>query len=594
MRDKIRSTGFFRQLAYCMQKRIYWPFCLAFFTCTLFAAFCEGMSFQYVYKAMELFESEAPSFGQWNGAKAPFLYPLFTSILLQVFRAIGVFSSAYIFAKMAARLQSNQHKKALSQFFSFSFPFAARKNTGEILEMLSFPSRSFPQLFIHMHALINAAVFFLVLLGFMLQVSPFLTAVTLVDFSLIAVLYRFVSKKTGKKSHEYSQTSAFMDASFAGHVHTLRLMHIWGNERSFREKAYRDIDALYPKLKSVNIWNACLMYSFELIGMLHVGVLVLAASIHGTISFALLAAFIGLSYRFAQKLPIIAQSLALIVSSSGSLQRFAAFFSDKDPYKQKAKDNKLLEPPQSFRLDRVRFTYPETKKEVLSNLSMSFVQNSFTAIVGKSGAGKSSIFDLLLRLYEPSSGKVLADHIESSSYQLSSWKKRFGVVSQQPILFDGTIKENICFEETQATIFDVQTLCKDLGIDAMIQKFPLGYHTRVGEKGSVLSGGEKQKIAIARALLKKPDILLLDEPTSSLDPLSEEWIQRAFLQLKGSITMVAIAHKLSTITHADRIYVVDGGTVVQQGTHEELVMKEGMYQTLWYSQNRADKTPYFS
>lgn len=227
----------------------------------------------------------------------------------------------------------------------------------------------------------------------------------------------------------------------------------------------------------------------------------------------------------------------------------------------------------------VSFSYPVRKDyQVLNGVSFTINPQETVAIVGPSGTGKSTIVQLLMRFYEPDSGKVLFDGTRSSNYSLNGVRQSIGLVPQEPVLVSESILENIRYANPYASVGEVEDAARKAFAHDFIMKFPEGYQTMVGERGVQLSGGQKQRVAIARALLKNPRVLILDEATSSLDTESEHLVQKALDEQIGKRATLVIAHRLSTVKRADKILVLEGGKIVQTGTHQELYQdKSGLY-----------------
>ncbi|CAF1012520.1 unnamed protein product [Adineta steineri] len=241
--------------------------------------------------------------------------------------------------------------------------------------------------------------------------------------------------------------------------------------------------------------------------------------------------------------------------------------------------------------DNVSFIYPSRENvTALNNLKLIARANQTTALVGSSGCGKSTCISLLLRYYEPSSGRIMIDGQSITDYKIKPFRQHIGVVSQEPVLFGISIYENIRFGKLNATRAEIENAAEQANAHKFIMKLPNKYDTLVGERGIQLSGGEKQRIALARALVKQPSILLLDEATSALDNVSEKIVQEALDRACKNRTTIVIAHRLTTIQNADYIYVLDKGSVVEEGTHETLLAKEGgKYQTMVKMQ-QSEKT----
>ena len=231
-----------------------------------------------------------------------------------------------------------------------------------------------------------------------------------------------------------------------------------------------------------------------------------------------------------------------------------------------------------LRLKDVDFHYGDN--QVLKKINLEVKKGQTVALVGPSGGGKSTLADLIPRFYDPTGGEVLLDGVPLPELEVESLRKQMGIVTQESILFNDTVFNNIAFGMPQATLEQVMEAAKVANAHEFIEKMPEGYYTAIGERGGKLSGGQRQRLSIARAVLKNPPILILDEATSALDSHSEKLVQEALTHLMEGRTSVVIAHRLSTIQHADKIVVIQYGEIVEEGTHEELVAQEGLYKKL--------------
>ncbi|AAN50892.2 ABC transporter ATP-binding protein/permease [Leptospira interrogans] len=240
---------------------------------------------------------------------------------------------------------------------------------------------------------------------------------------------------------------------------------------------------------------------------------------------------------------------------------------------------KKMEKGLSF--NNVTYMYPGAKNPAIQEINLEIAKGETIALVGASGAGKSTLVDLVPRLIDPQEGKVLIDGIDLRDLDLSNLRKRIGIVSQQVFLFNGSIRENICYGNQNVTEEQLRTACEQAFAMEFILSFEEGLDTIVGERGVMLSGGQRQRIAIARALLLNPEILILDEATSALDTESERLVQEALESLYKNRTVIIIAHRLSTVQIANRIFTMEDGKIVESGTHTELLQLDGKYKKLY-------------
>jgi subfamily B ATP-binding cassette protein MsbA len=236
--------------------------------------------------------------------------------------------------------------------------------------------------------------------------------------------------------------------------------------------------------------------------------------------------------------------------------------------------------------ENVNFAY-ETDKPVLYDITFETEPGTVTAIVGPSGAGKSTTIGLIASFYTPTNGRILVDTVDLAHVELDSYRTQLGVVLQETFLFDGTIRENVAFARPDATQEEILAACVTARVDEFAEKLEKKYETVVGERGVMLSGGQKQRVSIARALLVNPRILILDEATSSVDSESEALIQEGLVHLMRGRTTFVIAHRLSTVLHAHQILMIEGGRIIERGSHDSLCAEGGRYYDLYTKQHDA-------
>jgi subfamily B ATP-binding cassette protein MsbA len=282
-----------------------------------------------------------------------------------------------------------------------------------------------------------------------------------------------------------------------------------------------------------------------------------------------------------------------ITEAIAGLDRTSEILNERQEYEDPAR---VIEQPTiagDVRFNDVRFAY-EADKPVLHGISFHAEPGTVTALVGSSGSGKSTMISLICAFHSPDSGSILVDGVDLSTVKLDNYRAQLGVVLQESFLFDGTIRENVMFSRPDATEEQFQRACAIARVDEFAERFPDRYDTIVGERGVKLSGGQRQRLSIARAILAEPRILILDEATSSLDSESEAMIQNGLSFLMQGRTTFVIAHRLSTIRRADQILVVEGGQIVERGTHESLYALGGRYFDLYTRQHGLESNRFLA
>ncbi len=306
----------------------------------------------------------------------------------------------------------------------------------------------------------------------------------------------------------------------------------------------------------------------------------------GSVTIGTLFAFVGYLANFFDPVQVLSQLYNTFLAAVAALDKIIDVL-EEEPEIEDAPGARSLPPVDGeVRFDEVRFGYGDGP-EVLHGLDLVVPAGTTVALVGHTGAGKSTIAKLLARFYDPRSGRITIDGHDLREVTQQSLRTQLGIVPQEGFLFAGTIRENIAFARPRATQDEIEAAARAVGADDFVQQLPNGYETQVGERGSRLSLGQRQLVAFARALLADPRILILDEATSSVDIATERRIEGALGRLLAGRTSFVIAHRLSTIRQADLIVVLEDGVVVEQGTHEQLLARDGHYLALYGDWARA-------
>lgn len=411
-----------------------------------------------------------------------------------------------------------------------------------------------------------------------------LTAIMLATIPVIvifAVIFgRFIRKLSKERQDQLAESNTIVEET----LQAIQSVKSYTSEL-FESLRYRSsIHKVYQIALKASVYRA-LFIVFVTVGFLGAIVFILwQASMMlqaGTISTGDFVKFIMLTVFIAGSIAGFGESLSNIQKTIGATDRIEEILGYASELTIQQHDGKPFSFEQEIKVDNMSFAYDgDRNQKVLSNIHFSIKKGEKVAIVGHSGAGKSTIAQLLLRMHNPTEGTIFIDHSSVQDIDLQDYRRHIGFVPQEVLLFGGTIRENIAYGNQNATLEEIIQAAKLANAWEFIEKSPAGLDTLVGERGVQLSGGQKQRVAIARALLKNPPILLLDEATSALDAESESLVQQALLHLMKNRTTLVIAHRLSTVKHADKIIVVENGKIVEQGNHEELMQVDGTYSNL--------------
>lgn len=489
--------------------------------------------------------------------------------------------SQLMLAKVRVRVIRNLRSKAFESTLNLDLGYFTTSKKGDLISRITSDIQDVEQSVVSSLKVIIKEPFLIIgYLVALVSISLELTIYTLLlipaggfAVSLIARRIRVWARKSQESMGRITQT---LDESFGG----MRIIKSFNASAFVKKKFDREVeDYALENFEIASKTNLSSPIS-ESVGVV---VLVLLLVIGGGMVLAEPAqltapSFIGFLVIFSQLLnpaKAIAVSMSQITRGIASAERVFDLM-DKTPgisENESAVKKKVLE--DGVRFHQVCFSYGAD--EVLTGISFEILQGQTVALIGPSGGGKSTIADLVCRFFDPISGQVLIDGIDLKDCSLADWREQIAVVSQEPILFHDTVANNIAFGRSDVTMKQIELASKKAMAHEFIMTLEHGYETLIGERGNRLSGGEKQRITIARALLKNPKLLILDEATSSLDAKSEHLVQSALANLMAGRTTLLIAHRLSTTQHADKILVIDKGRIVEQGTHSELMEANGLY-----------------
>jgi ATP-binding cassette subfamily B multidrug efflux pump len=514
---------------------------------------------------------------------------LMVIILILVYVASGVlnFLQGWLMAGVSQQIVMNLRRTLFAKLQALPIAFFDVHSHGELMSRLSNDidnvsstiSQSTTQLLSGFITIMGSLVMMVVL-------SPFLTVVNLITALLVMLLARVIANQTSKLFKEQQVQLGRLNGLIEETISGIEVVKAF----NYEDKVIAEFDVVNMKLCEVGlkaqIWSGFLMPLMNVINNLGFALIAMIGgilAIKDIITIGVIASFLSYSRQFTRPLNDLANIFNLLQSGVAGAERVFEIFDQQEEVADLPNAVVLENPKGNVVFENVDFGYrPDVP--ILKNISFSSDEGSSTALVGPTGAGKTTIVNLVTRFYDVTSGKILIDGRDIREYTRDSVRKCFGIVLQDAYLFSGTIKENIKYGKPDATDEEMRTAAIMANADAFIQLLPKQYETLLSENGGNLSQGQRQLLAIARVILAKPSILILDEATSSIDTRTELHIQDALLKIMQGRTSFIIAHRLNTIRDADVILVIDHGEIMEKGSHDRLMNQQGIYYHMFSDQ----------
>lgn len=472
------------------------------------------------------------------------------------------------------------------QYQRLSLNFYKKNKTGDLMNRISEDVSKVRMYFgpAIMYTM-NMLVLFIVAIVKMYNIDVTLTNYTLLPLPVLSVsiyvLSRIINKRSTVVQQYLSKLTASAQETFSG----ISILKSYGIEQNaIVEFGTLSVTA---KEKNINLFKAQALFfplMILLIGLSNILVIYIGGLryIAGEITIGVIAEFIMYVNMLTWPVAVVGWVTSIVQQAEASQERINEFLKHEPEIKNSAKNSSNINGAIEFK--DVTFTYDDTNITALKNISFTIKQGETLAVLGNTGSGKSTILNLIARLYDVDSGEVLIDGKNIKDLNLDDVRQNIGFVPQEAFLFSDTIKNNIKFGDNNASDAEIEQAAKDAYIHHNIIDFNKGYDTYVGERGVTLSGGQKQRVSIARALIKKPKILILDDCLSAVDTETEETILNNLHKVSQNITTLIVSHRISSVKNADTVIVLENGTIIQQGTHNQLVNKTGYYKELFEQQ----------
>jgi len=559
-----------------------------------FVAVLEGVGLSFIYPIIEVAQgNNIESYGRvmqvfvtvYETLGIPFTLGF---LILGIGSAMTIrFTASFFVGWMRAKIQKEYERELRTNTFEMALnskiKFFDKRGSDEILNAIITETRYSAQSI--QSAVVSVETLFLVLMYFavMFYIAPQMTIFAAVLLSSITILVRYViepaytaGSRVAKANEQVQQTT---QAGTQG-IRDVKMFGLTGEilskfQTSVQQYAQSEIDLLRN--------NEAVQNFYDLSSALSLFTLIYFGFTYSSLSLGRLSIFLFAMFRLS---PLVSRLNSQVYNLEGNIShlvRTQGFIDELE---------KNSEPGGSSPIDRiddvafkdVHFSYNDEEK-VFQGISFGIERGEFVGFVGHSGAGKSTIVSLLTRMYRPDSGKITANGTPIGEYGLEEWRSRFAVVRQKPFIFNDTLEQNVTIGNRDASKDDIKRVCEIAQVDEFLNELPKGYETKLGDDGVRLSGGQRQRVALARALLKDADILVLDEATSDLDSNLERRVQAAIERMDRTYSIITIAHRLSTVQNADRIFTLKSGNIIEEGTHNELLDAEGEYAELYSIQS---------
>lgn len=546
--------------------------------------------------AFDLVNENISVFRLFNGfGRQQLVYEIFNSgllffgaivLLLALLRGLFLFFMRQTIILMSRHIEYDLKNEIYRHYQDLSTSFYRRNNTGDLMNRVTEDvSRVRMYLGPAIMYTINTAVLFILIIWAMVSVNLKLAIFCLLPLPVLAITIYFVNTLINKRSEKIQQQlsglSSFVQETFSG----IRVIKAYVREDDVRKRFaaesenYKTSSMSLVQVQAFFYPIMLLLIGLSTIITVYIGGLEV---MKGTITAGNIAEFIIYVNQLTFPVTSLGWVTSLIQRAAASQKRINEFLDTKPEIITSADDPHQLEG--AIRFNSVTFTYPDTGITAVRNISFDVKPGEFLAIIGRTGSGKSTIANLIMRMYDATGGEILIDDKSLKQLNLNDYRRQVGFVPQEVFLFSDTIYNNIAFGLDHTEPGQVEKAAKDAAVYDNIAVFEKGFQTFIGERGITLSGGQKQRVSIARAIIKEPKILIFDDCLSAVDTRTEEEILNNLGQVMAGKTSILIAHRISTIKNADKILVMDAGEIVEQGTHASLMEKRGSYFELYEKQ----------
>lgn len=520
-----------------------------------------------------------------RGILRGFITLIATLAFLYVSNAVINFVSGYIMNGVSQRTLKKMRKHIFEKLQILSISFFDRNRDGDLMSRITNDVDNISSTMTHsVIQFVESIITLLGTLGFMIYMSWELTLVTMVTVPLIYVAAKTIARFSRKRHRQLRYEIGALNGFIAEQIDGAKVIQSFVQEEQIIDEFTYESKRVTRTTIIASTLSSIMGPAMEFLGNIRYIVIIIGGAMMiangvSSVTVGTITAFVELANRFSRPLNQLANLYTDIQNALSGAERIFEILDDQSIIPEDPEAIPLENVKGTVELRNVTFSYVEGQN-VLKNISIKAYPGQKIALVGHTGAGKTTIINLIMRFYDVEEGEVLIDGVNIKKYTIDSLFNHVGIVLQDTHLFSGTIKENIRYGRLDATDEEIIEACKAANCHHFIMQLPEGYDTMLAPNGSNLSEGQRQLLSIARTLLRNPDILILDEATSNVDTMTERYITEAIDRLTANRTSFIIAHRLSTIRNCDLIIVMQGGEIIEQGSHDELVHKKGIYYQL--------------
>jgi subfamily B ATP-binding cassette protein MsbA len=508
---------------------------------------------------------------------------IFVAVLL---KNLFAYLSMYVLNPIRNRILNDMRSSMYSKILDLPIGYFSEQRKGDIMSKLSNDLNDVENSTISvLESLFREPVTILLYFTYLIILSPQLTLFLIIFLPIAGFVLGRIGRSLKKQNTQVLEQFGHIFSTIEETLGGMRIIKAFNAEKSIQQKFESQNDAMYHLKNRANRRRDLASPMSEVMGITAVlcilwygGRMVLTADKDFSLKAEDFLTYIAFFTQLIQPLKGLSNASYNLQKGAASIERIEGLINENVGIKELPNAQVLQDFKSSIELKNVSFGYEDNI--ILKNINLTIEKGKTVALVGSSGAGKSTLADLVPRFIDVVDGEVLVDGVNIKNYTLHSIREQMGVVTQEAILFNDTIANNIALGKSGATPEEIQNAARIANAEIFIKRKDEGYETNIGDRGMKLSGGERQRLTIARAVLKNPPILILDEATSSLDTESERLVQDAINNLMNNRTSIVIAHRLSTIRHANEIVVLQKGEIVERGTHDSLIAQNGFYKKL--------------